>query len=186
MTFIKKQLRRKYFFVFLAIFGIILIIFGEGYLYYSRRILSFTTNPYKNQLQQRNLNVFPRRLIIKSIGIDLGVDEGTIVDGVWAISPNKITHLINSSVPGENSNIVLYGHNTRSILGNLSVIKNDDQIEIITRDNKIYKYKVYKIQWVNQTNVSVVEPTSYPELTIYTCTGFLDQYRLVVKASPLG
>lgn len=181
---LKKQ-HSKRLFIFLLVFGLFLFISGEGYLYYAKRVLSFTTNPFTN-LPVRKESSYPAKIIINSIGINLNIQEGSIADGVWVISQTTATHLINSSVPEETGNTVIYGHNTKPIFARLFNIKINDQIEIQTKDAKSYLYKVTKTQWVKPTDVNVIAPTDYSVLTIYTCAGFLDQYRLVVKAVPIS
>ena len=149
-------------------------------------ILSFSSNPYPNQVEVKNSDLLPEKIIIDRLGIDVNIVPGKIVDGVWEISPDSATYLVGSSTPQETGNIVIYGHNKKAIFGKLSVIKMGDEIQIITHDGKIYKYGVNYIKWVNPNEVSVIAPTDFPVLTIYTCTGFLDSYRLVVKAIPLS
>src|SRR6266852_254846 len=180
-----KRPSNRFIFAVTGIFGVFLIIFGEVFLYWQSRILSFSTDPYEGVQSTVLANFLPKRINIASAGIDLPIEEGKIVGGVWQISNTTATHLINSQVPGQNGNIVIYGHNLRNIFGKLVDVKKGDIIDHFTNDGKKYEYKVSDISKVEPTDIGVVAPTNYQILTIYTCTSFLDSQRLVVKALPL-
>ena len=181
-----KSPTKRFIFGLTGIIGILLIVFGEGFLYWERRVLSFSTNPYTQVSNSNEANLLPKRIYIKNAGIDLAIEEGKIIDGVWQISNTTATHLVNSEVPGRNGNIVIYGHNLRTIFGKLVNVKKGDVIDLFAANGKKYEYKVSDILKVDPSDIEVVTPTKYPILTIYTCTGFLDSKRLVVKALPLG
>jgi len=51
--------------------------------------------------------------------------------------------------------------------------------------NKWYKYKVNKITAVYPNQTEVIMPTKNETLTLYTCTGFYDEKRLIVTALPV-
>ena len=86
--------------------------------------------------------------------------------------------------PNEVGNYCIVGHNYRSgkMFGNLSKIKNGDQVELTDASGRTLSYSVY--------NKFIVEPTDtdctsqitngYKELTLITCTNQGKQ-RLVVK-----
>ena len=183
---LKKHSKKRFIFKVTGIFGIILIILGGVFLYWERRVLSFSINPYVNINNVLISELLPKRIYIKSVGINLNIEEGKIVDGVRQISNTTATHLVNSEVPGRNGNIVIYGHNLWSIFGKLEGIQKGDIIDIFTVNGRKYEYKVSDILRVDPTDIVVVNPTNYPILTIYTCTGFLDSKRLVVKAIPVS
>ena len=86
---------------------------------------------------------------------------------------------------GEKGNIVIYAHNKATSFGPLAQIKIGDPITLKTRSGKNYSYGVYKIFMVNPNQVEVLQSKGAEELTLYTCTGFADSKRLIVKAKPL-
>ena len=181
-----KKPSKRFIFIATGIVGIILIVFGEGFLYWERRILSFSTNPYANINNVLISELQPKRIYIKNVDINLSIEEGKIVDGVWQISSTTATHLINSDVPGRTGNVVIYGHNLWNIFGKLENIQKGDVVDIFTVNGRKYEYKVSDILRVDPSDIEVVNPTNYSVLTIYTCTGFLDSKRLVVKAMPVS
>ncbi|SRR5260221_6557807 len=180
-----KNNPRKLLFISLLIVGILLIVFGEIYLFWERRVLSFNTNPYVFAKTVSDTNLMPVKITIPRAKIDIGIEEGKIIDGVWQISNTEATHLNNSANPGESGNIVIYGHDKRAIFGYLLGIKKGDLVNLIIKNGDMHKYEVSDILIVDPSNIGVVLPTKSEVLTIYTCTGFLDSKRLVVKATPV-
>ncbi len=177
---------KKTFLLFSTMLGLLLIVIGEVTLYYERRVLSFGANPYANsQSLAIDAGLLPTKVTISSAKIDLAVEPGAIVDGVWQISYKNATYLTGSSLPTKNGNIVIYGHNKKVIFGRLPLVKKNDEVTITVKDGRSFKYKVSDISTVTPDKIEAVSPTNYPVLTIYTCTGFLDSKRLVVKAIPI-
>ena len=163
--------------------GLIIFTFG-AVNYYKVRILSFTKTPAQSQTVQ--IGELPSQILIPSIEIDMPVDIGEIKDNVWQISYKNPTFLSSSNRPGSGGNVVIYGHNKKTILGNLPYLSLGQKIYIKTTDNKMYVYEVYKKEFVSPNRVDLVSPTNYEELTIYTCWGLFDSQRVVVKAKPIS
>lgn len=189
-TSIIKKVRtpagKKVFLLFSTMLGLLLIVAGEITLYYERRVLSFGANPYANsQSMAIDAGLVPTKITMNSAKIDLVVEAGQIVDGVWQISYKNATYLTGSSLPTKNGNVVIYGHNKKAIFGKLPLVKRHDEITVTVKDGREFKYKVSDVITVTPDQIDTVSPTDYPILTIYTCTGFLDSKRLVVKAIPI-
>ncbi len=127
----------------------------------------------------------PFNLKIAKAKISLNVEESGIVNGNWEVSRDGVSHLNTSGVPGNRGNVVIYGHNKSNILGPLETVRIGDEVTITTRDNENHIYKIKSIEVVSPSRVDVINPTEEEVLTIYTCTGFLDSKRLVVKAKPV-
>lgn len=176
---------KKIFLFFSTMLGLLLIVIGESTLYYERRILSFTSNPYLSAKSVARPELLPKEIIIPDLKIDLPVEEGEIVDGIWQISAKNTTHLNTSSSPTQAGNIVIYGHNKRVIFGSLAFAKKGMKITIHMANGVKRDYMINDILQVDPSDVAVVAPTTNEVLTVYTCTGFLDSKRLVVKASPI-
>ena len=163
-------------------FGLFIFFVGAS-RFYQIRILSFTKPIAVAQTSQ--VGELPTRITIPSIGIDLPIDLGEIRDGVWQISYSNPTFLNSSARPGTGGNVVIYGHNKKVIFGNLPYLSLGQKIFIKTAGGKIYTYEVYQKDFVGANRVDLVSPTNKEELTIYTCWGFFDSQRVVVKAKPL-
>lgn len=169
----------------LAFLGIALIV-GGFYVDYRRKILSFYISPvvFENTPDHENLSK-PVRMRIPEADIDITVEESEIKDGIWEISQESASYLKTSAKPGGGGNIVIYGHNKKQIFGNLIGRAEPGQIiEVFTEDGKNYTYEIEEVKTIKPTDIKAVSPTIYEVLTVYTCSGFLDSDRLVLKAKP--
>ena len=182
----KAKIGNYSFFLFLGVFGIISILTGF-YLNYRKSILSFSGKiPHATPISV-NEYFDPVKINFKSIGLTLPIRNAKITNGIWEISENSASYLATSAKPGERGNTVIYGHNKKNvfepIIGN---VKKGNLIELITEENKIYTYEVKEVFEVTPEKVEVVNPADFEVLTVYTCTGFLDSKRQVIKAYPLN
>jgi LPXTG-site transpeptidase (sortase) family protein len=181
-----KQIDVNYFSFIASILGIIggiMIIGGILYLTYERSTLSFSNTPsqYLHNIRRPGS---PIKISIPAIDINVSVKEATIKNGIWQTDRLTALHLNSSANPGEYGNIIIYGHNTPNIFKNLSDAKIGNSV-IITTDSGIKNaYIINTIQTVSPNTISLIRPTKEEVLTIYTCTGFFDNQRLVIQAHP--
>jgi len=167
------------------IIGIVLTAVGTFLMLYQKTILSFKVSP--TVIAQANLRASePKKILIPNQNIDLEIIPATIKDGVWETSDDKATHLASSMRPKEGGNIVIYGHNRKKIFGSLLDVSRGQIITLVNNDNEKFDYQVTQIQIVNPDQIEMVLPTDHEELTVYTCTGWFDSKRLVIKAQPLS
>ncbi len=125
----------------------------------------------------------PTFISIPAVSIGLPITQTSIINGIWEIDKDGVSHLESSAYPGENSGIIMYAHNTHDRFGNLHSVKIGDEIAVTTRNSKLAKYKVASISVVTPNDVNALI-TDSESLILYTCTGFADLKRLVVKAKP--
>ena len=168
----------------LLIAGPMVAVIGLFMLFYERAVLSFSEAP---QAVKSRVNQKPpaARIVIDDLGIDLAIEEGRIINGIWEISKKGASHLNISANPGEGGNIVIYGHNKKYIFGSLPYIWVGDTVKIINKDGETFKYKVAKKTTVKPDDLTYVLPQDEETLTIYTCTGFLDTLRSIIIAKPI-
>lgn len=132
-----------------------------------------------------------RRAVSRPVAIQIGeivsttVDPGQIIDGEWSIAENAATFWTEGGYPGIGGNIVLYGHNTRTIFSRLRSTRVGQEIVITSADGSQHGYRVTEIHQVTPDRVDFLQPTQTEMLTVYTCTGFLDSQRFVVRAERL-
>lgn len=124
------------------------------------------------------------RIIIPRININLPIVEAPVVDGYWQLSENFASHGQGSANPGEKGNTVIFAHARVNLFYNLRDAQKEDLIYIFTKD-KWRAYKVQEITTVFPSQVEVIKPTSNETLTLYTCSGFYDEKRLIVRATPI-
>ncbi|MCJ7569013.1 MAG: class D sortase, partial [Anaerolineales bacterium] len=110
-------------------------------------------------------------------------DAAPVVQGDgWDQLRKGVGQYIGSGNPGENGNLVLSAHN--DIFGEL--FRDLDQLvlgdEIVIRTStQEYTYRVTGTSIVSPTEVSVLEPTSKPTITLISCYPYLvDNQRIVV------
>jgi LPXTG-site transpeptidase (sortase) family protein len=118
------------------------------------------------------------RVVIPSIKLDapavpadLVKDSGAIT---WAVPPFKVGHAQDTGGAGGPGNAVLVGHVSSRSVGNVFEQLHDvhagDDITIFSNDQR-FSYRVSDVRTVQRSDVSVVQPTTTPALTLITCTG---------------
>lgn len=123
------------------------------------------------------------RIIIPKFNIDLKVTPSKIINGYWETSEMTASHGLGSANPGERGNVVIFAHAREGLFLGIKDIKKDDSVYVLTND-KWYRYKVSEVSDVYPSDIKVVMPAGNEELTLFTCSGFFDEKRLIVKALP--
>lgn len=180
---LKNIFRHPTFWLGVGLLGINLLLTGGLYLAYKKTVLSFRISP--TVVAEANLRgPQPTEILIPSAKIDLPIIPAQIRDGVWEIPEDSAGHLYTSSRPAEGGNIVVYAHNKSHLFGPLKQVQVGDVISLVTDKNTTFDYTVETVKTVSPEQIAEVAPTDHEVLTIYTCTGFLDSQRLVLKAKP--
>lgn len=116
--------------------------------------------------------------------LDIDIEPAVYNDDRWTISSDKASYLLNSSLPGSDGNIIIYGHNKRKILGNIRAYKTGETVTLSLDNGTQKDYIVTELHEENPSNTVYLEPTDHEVLTMYTCSGFMDSKRFVVIALP--
>jgi sortase A len=123
----------------------------------------------------------PRRLDLPAIGkINMPVVEGDS----WEQLKLGVGHHIGSANPGTTGNVVLSAHNDifSQLFRDLDRLQPGDEAIVYT-DSSRFVYRVIRIQTVAPTDVSVLNPTGRPTLTLISCYPYMiDNQRIVVTA----
>lgn len=135
----------------------------------------------QNKVNQKEKTVIG--IVIDDIDISLPVIPSYKKGNKWDTTPNGVSYLVSSPLPGENGNSIMYGHNWGSILGNLYKTRVGQIINIYYSDGTKTQFEVEAITEVSPDDSSLLTQTEEKILTIYTCSGLFDQKRLVVTAS---
>jgi len=128
-------------------------------------------------------NKSPERIIIPDLSLDVAIIEAPVIDGYWKISENTASHGVGSAYPGENGNIVIFAHARNKLFEPLRRIKKGSLIYILTGDSW-HRYISLDSKLVEPNNVEVIKKTDTEILTLFTCSGFMDNKRLIVNAFP--
>jgi sortase A len=81
-----------------------------------------------------------------------------------------VGYIPGTALPGEAGNVGLAGHRD-TFFRRLRDIRPDDEIRITTPEG-VFRYVVQRTNVVKPTDVWVLDPTSYPALTLVTCYPF--------------
>lgn len=127
----------------------------------------------------------PSTLIIPELDMSAQIEESSVVGSLWQISSQNVSHLNSSAVPGENGNVIIYGHNSKNQFSQLKLLKNGSYITLKTKENRSYTYIVQSKIIVFPSDTRLIKDTDKEALTIYTCDGLLDSLRLVIRAVPV-
>ncbi len=94
-------------------------------------------------------------------------------------------HLEQTALPGDAGNVAIAGHRD-SFFRSLHDLQEGDDIWVDTVDQRVH-YRVAWLRVVDPREVSVLDPTSEPALTLVTCFPFqfigAAPYRFVVRAA---
>jgi sortase A len=118
------------------------------------------------------------RIEIPALGVDAPVAEG--VD--WDSLQRGAGHLVGSSNPGERGNCVISAHNDifGELFRDLPELALGDEVLVHTA-SQAHRYVVTQKRIIEPTEVSVLEPTSSPVVTLVSCYPYgIDTHRIVV------
>jgi LPXTG-site transpeptidase (sortase) family protein len=127
----------------------------------------------------------PSTIVIPNYSITLPIEQSQINGQNWEISATGASHLVDSAIPGENSTIIMYGHNKKELFGQVKKIKLNEEIHIVSKSGKISKYKVVRTRTVKADDVDALGQISGETLVFYTCAGFADTKRFLIFAKPI-
>jgi len=103
------------------------------------------------------------RVSIPKIRLDAVVVEGATPKQL-AIGPG---HLTETAYPGETGNTVITGHRD-TFFRHIYELEKGDAV-FVHRNGEVFKYEVTGKKIVKPEDVSVLRPTSDPQLTLITC-----------------
>ncbi|MBI4080860.1 MAG: sortase [Candidatus Levybacteria bacterium] len=164
--------------------GIALLLFSS-YLFWQRNNpnrLAFATEDISAANTYSEAVNMPTSLTIPSIQKTLPVIPMTLQNSTWSVTPDGVSYLSTSPLPGNPGNSILYGHNWPNLLGKLVLVKPGDSLLLTFKDGKTKQFTVQTTQEVSPSDTSVLKNTPDRRLTLYTCSGFLDSKRFVVTA----
>jgi len=188
----KKKSSKSTLFVYLRnkIIGVVLLVLALALLTGYNPFYKPSQNPNDpikistKLISQISNQEIPLRIIIPNIKIDDAIVEAEIIGGYWELSENTASYGQGSGIPGKPGNTVIFAHAREGLFYNLKDVKTGNLVYVLTK-NKWYKYKVNKITAVYPNQTEVIMPTKNETLTLYTCTGFYDEKRLIVTALPV-
>lgn len=187
-----NRVRMTFLFVTLYLFGIISGAIAVGYYikaayadfhpYVPSEIIQVSEEVKPNQITHNELYQ-PIKIKIGTL-IDLSIESQVYKDGTWTIPEKSAAHLVNSAYPFEPNNIIVYGHNTWHVFGKLKQVTKADIIALVLANGSTREYEITEIIEITPDKTEYLQPTSEETLTIYTCSGWMDSKRLIIRAKP--
>ncbi len=179
---------RLFFSNVLIILGVLFLALA-GFLFWERttpqRLTFDIDDPQSLGVQEGSLSQLePKVLVIKELGIELSIYPARLTGTKWEATTKGVSYLTSSPKPGEKGNSIIYGHNWKNLLGNLTKAVPGQEVEIIFSDFSERNFVIKYVQVVLPSDTGVLASGDDSRLTIYTCTGFLDSKRFVVTAFP--
>lgn len=113
----------------------------------------------------------PNAVMIPAMQLNQPIYEGT---DIYAELDKGVLRWPTSSTPDKGSNTVILGHrftytNPRGVFYFLNLVKVGDEIGVVW-NNVTYTYRVDQTEVVSPSHTEILNPTTQPTLTLYTCT----------------
>ena len=141
----------------------------------------------------------PYRIIVPELSIDLEVAKAKAINGYWEVFGDKAGWGEGSGIPGHPGNQVIFAHAQKGLFSSLKNVEEGMNIYVLSKRNETqvsedvaeasfpqgdgwYQYEVREVKEVRPSQTEVIAPTDDETLTLYTCSGFNDNRRLIVVA----
>lgn len=176
----KKILKKSLGFIFI----VMSILFLYGFPFNLQPTQKSSISIDNALLQEKNTQNLPVHILIPKININLPVVEAPIVNGYWELSETTASHGEGSAGVGQPGNMVVFAHARPNLFYNLKDIKTNDVVYVLTKSTW-RQYKVVRITAVYPNQTEIIKQTKKEMLTLYTCSGFYDEKRLIIQATPI-
>ena len=166
---------------------IALAFFSYSFTHWRDRLSSYQLDYAISQAPQSRQTPFvdqqPAHIRLGNL-VDISVGLGHYRDDSWTNNLNQAVYWTGSALPGQGGNIIIYGHNTRNVFGNMLRVAGDEEITITLKNGRKREYQIMEVIEVNPNDTQVLEPRTDETLILYTCSGLFDSRRFVVLAEP--
>ena len=122
----------------------------------------------------------PVRIQVPSLSIDLPVGYGLYdeLTTSWVVDSAQAYYAA-TTVPANdhNGNTLIYGHALDSVFARLPYIQPGGTATITTDTGYVFQYEYQSMRTVTPDDMSVLQASGPPTLTLQTCTGLWSEYR---------
>lgn len=127
-------------------------------------------------------NDVPLRINVEDLDIELAVADSYIVDGTWVVDETKANYAIESSFLDEPyGNSIIFAHARKNMFIDLEKVTEGSIITVYGKKN-IYIYKVVDSRMVKPEETYALKAFGDKNLTLFTCDGPIDEYRILIDA----
>lgn len=161
----------------LLIFGIVLFIVGNTALLLSN------PSPQTSSLGRELTRSWPATLTIAKLNLKVPIAPGGIFNGQWILSDSSAHYLPTSGKLGEGFNTIIYAHKLPHLFGNLYKLTPGDIITLSDSEGNVFYYRVLSTESIYPSEITKLRFPIRNSLTLFTCDGWYDQKRLIVRAN---
>ena len=124
----------------------------------------------------------PKHIVIPDQNIAIDISKAKNTGNSWIISEENASFIDTNTHLGEKrNNTIIFAHAKKDLFASLNFVNGTDSIYLLG-DNKLYEYRVNKIETVDPIEVDKIYTLGESNLVLVTCQGENDEYRLIVKA----
>lgn len=151
----------------------------------------YTRNPLLednslNIVPEKNSLVTPSQILIPDLNINLSVEEGHIENGTWTLNDHSALYAEGSSfLNSDYGNTIIYAHARQGLFADLRRLKKGSKIILTGKDGKLYTYKVTEGEVIRPDEIKKIMKIGDHNLTLFTCDGPDDEYRLLIRAKKI-
>lgn len=128
----------------------------------------------------------PLRIVVPARDINLAVVHSELENGTWVVPDHTAGFAEGSSYIDEpHGNTIIFAHARNGMFRNLLNTQIGDSITVMGHEN-VYTYRVHSIDKILPDEIDKVMSIGGEHLTLFTCEGINDQYRLLVKATRIN
>lgn len=133
-------------------------------------------------LTKKEANLFPVRIVIPKIFVDLTIRPAEVLDGTWITYEDSASFGIGSAFPNKDTgNTVIFAHARTNLFARLDELSNGDAVYLLD-ENSWREFRVYKKLYVFPEETSFLNDDFGKSLIMFTCYGQSDEKRVVVIA----
>lgn len=156
----------------LIVIGLILLAYWALHTFLRNRVLQIaaTENPAQ-------VTLAPVKIAFANHAA-FSLRSAVEVNGHWNVWPDSVTY-----IPSSGNNLIIYAHNTKPLFGDLKKINIGESVAVTMQDGTQKTFVITGRLIVGPSETALLQPTTNQVLTLYTCIGFLDSQRLVLRAN---
>ncbi len=127
----------------------------------------------------------PVKIRIPKLDITLNIVSGNYdpYSDNWDIYDNVAHLALPTNSYMQKKNMLIYGHNSDNVFGNLDDLYNNDTVQLIYSDGSSKTFMLKESVQVSPNNVTIFTYNGQPRLTLLTCTGLLNELRALYHFS---
>jgi len=158
---------------FLITLGFLLLLGSFGVTFFEKQQYVDVTHA---QAVTDATNESYTKIIVPKISVDISIQPGGVVNGKWILT-NDYAHYFT-----QNGNTIVYAHKRKGLFVDLKKLSEGDTIILVNNKGEQKTFTVYSLEIVKSTESEKLQTNEPNTVTLFTCDGFFDENRIIVKA----